>query len=212
MKKTTSIIGVAAIAVSAAAYAAPAPSIPRALADGNARFAAGISSGPHREIERRQELVKGQHPSAVVVSCSDSRVPPELVFDQGLGDLFVVRTAGEVVGDLELGSIEYAVEHLGAPVIIVLGHNQCGAVAATIKDGELPSHIAAVARQISPAVELARHKYGDLLQNAVEENVRRVMARLMKDSPIVAEAVHNRHARIMGAVYDLNSGAVRFLK
>lgn len=201
-----------AIVLSSAANAAHPSPIPQALAEGNARFAAGVSPGPHREIERRQELIKGQHPFAVVISCSDSRVPPELVFDQGLGDLFVVRTAGEVVGDLELGSVEYAVEHLGVPLIIVMGHSQCGAVKAAIAGGELPPHIAAIAQQISPAVESVRHKRGDLLQNAVEENVRRVMAQLTKESPIVAHAVHDHHVQIVGEVYDINTGTVNLLK
>lgn len=213
MKNTISILSVTAIILgSAALFAAHAPAGSPPLIDGNTHFATGTPEGPHRDAARRHELVSGQHPSAVVISCSDSRVPPELVFDQGLGDLFVVRTAGEVVGELELGSIEYAVEHLHVPMIVVLGHSQCGAVDATIKGGELPPHIAAIAQQISPAVEKARHKRGDLLQNAIEENVRRVMAQLTKESPIVAEAVHSHHAQIVGEVYDINTGAVHILK
>lgn len=211
MKKIMPIV-LAGMVMSSLAFAAHAPAGLQPLIDGNARFAAGTPEGPHRDVARRQELIKGQHPSAIVVSCSDSRVPPELLFDQGLGDLFVIRTAGEVVSTLELGSIEYAVEHLGVPLIVVLGHSQCGAVAATIKGGELPPHIAAIAQQISPAVEKVRNKHGDLLQNAVEENVRRVMAQLTKDSPIVAEAVHKHHAQIVGEVYDVNTGAVHLLK
>lgn len=211
MHKATSIF-VAVMAVSSAAFAAHAPAGLHPLMEGNARFAAGAPTGPHRDAARRQELIKGQHPSAIVISCSDSRVPPELVFDQGLGDLFVIRTAGEVVGELELGSIEYAVEHLHVPMIVVLGHGQCGAVDATIKGGELPPHIAAIVQQISPAVEKVRHKQGDLLQNAVEENVRRVMLQLTRESPIVAEAVHKHHAQIVGEVYDINTGVVHLLK
>ncbi len=211
MKKTTAIIA-AVLSISAVAFAAHKPDAISPLKVGNLHFFVGAPIAPRRDVERRQDLIKSQHPSAVVVSCSDSRVPPELVFDQGLGDLFVIRTAGEVVGDLELGSIEYAVEHLGVPLIMVMGHSQCGAVTAAIKGGELPPHIAAIVQQISPAVEKARKKKGDLLQNAVEENVRRVMAQLTTASPIVAEAVREHHVQIVGGVYDLATGQVKFLK
>lgn len=211
MKKTIAFI-VAVLSLSPVVFAAHSLVEIKPLMEGNARFVAGAPEGQHRDAARRQELINGQHPSAVVVSCSDSRVPPELVFDQGLGDLFVIRTAGEVVGDLELGSIEYAVEHLGTPLIVVMGHSQCGAVSATIKGGELPPHIAAIVQEISPAVEKVRKKHGDLLQNAVEENVRRVMTQLTKESPIVSRAVHEHHVQIVGEVYDLNTGEVHLLK
>lgn len=211
MKKFLSIVAVATI-ISSAALAAHVPAGLRSLNGGNAHFMVGTPLGTHRDEARRQELINGQHPSAIVISCSDSRVPPELVFDQGLGDLFVVRTAGEVIGELELGTVEYAVEHLKVPMIVVLGHSQCGAVKVAIEGGNLPPNVAAVIQQITPSVEKARKKSGDLLQNAVEENVRRVMNQLTKESPIVAEAARQHHVQIVGGVYDLNTGAVHFLK
>lgn len=211
MKKFLSIVAVT-MTVSLAAIAAHSPAGLHSLNAGNIHYMVGTPLGTHRDEARRQELVSGQHPSAIVISCSDSRVPPELVFDQGLGDLFVVRTAGEVVGAIELGSIEYAVEHLNVPLIVVLGHSQCGAVKVAIEGGDLPPNVAAIIRQITPSVENARHKSGDLLQNAVEENVKHVISQLTKDSPIVAEAMRHHHVQIMGGVYDLNTGAVHFLK
>lgn len=113
------------------------------LVEGNQRYMRDHPKHPHQSLKRIKELNSGQHPFAVIVSCSDSRVPPELIFDQGLGDLFVIRTAGNVIGDFELGSIEYAVEHLGANLIVVLGHDGCGAVSAFIehKHERLNNHI-----------------------------------------------------------------------
>ena len=107
---------------------------------------------PNQGVERRKELVEGQHPFAIILCCSDSRVPPEVIFDQGLGDLFIVRTAGNVFDNIALGSIEYAVEHLEVPLLVVLGHGQCGAVTATVEGGHAPGHISNVVEAIQPAV------------------------------------------------------------
>ena len=112
------------------------------LLEGNARYVSGnVSHQDQYVLERRSELISSQHPFAIVVGCSDSRVPPEAVFDQGLGDIFVVRTAGQVLDNASLGSIEYAVEHLGVPLVVVLGHDNCGAVTAAVKGGEAPGHL-----------------------------------------------------------------------
>jgi carbonic anhydrase len=111
------------------------------LTEGNARFISCNVTHPGQSKERLQELVSGQHPFAVVVGCSDSRVPPEIIFDQGLGDIFVVRTAGKVLDNAVLGSIEYAVEHLSVPLVVVLGHDSCGAVKAAVEGGTVPDHL-----------------------------------------------------------------------
>ena len=111
------------------------------LMEGNARYASGNTSHPDQSMERRYELVAGQHPFAVIVGCSDSRIAPELIFDQGLGDIFVIRAAGQVLDDVAIGSIEYAVEHLGVPLVVVLGHDSCGAVTATLEGGEVAGHL-----------------------------------------------------------------------
>jgi carbonic anhydrase len=180
------------------------------LVDGNLRFVSGQVEHPRQDMVRIAETAKGQHPFAIVVSCSDSRVPPEILFDQGLGDLFVVRTAGEVVTDVELGSIEYAVEHLGATYLVVLGHKKCGAVDATLKGGELPPNIEAIAAQIRPAVEASRFFKGDPLDNAVRENAKTVLAKI-KGTPALAEAFHEGKLNLKAAYYDIDTGKVAAL-
>jgi carbonic anhydrase len=147
-----------------------------------------------------------------VLSCADSRVPPELIFDQGLGDLFTVRVAGNIVDDVILGSLEYAAEHLHVPLIIVLGHTGCGAVKATIEGGEPNTHIEALVKAIRPAVEQASHEAGALMENAVRDNVRIAVKQLEQSNPILAELVRHGKLQIRGAVYHLDTGAVEFLK
>lgn len=180
------------------------------LVDGNLRFVSGTVLHPNQSQMRITETAKGQKPFAIVVSCSDSRVPPEILFDQGLGDLFVVRTAGEVVTEVELGSIEYAVEHLGAHYLVVLGHKKCGAVDATLKGGDLPPNIEAIAAQIRPAVEASRFFKGDPLDNAVRENAKLVLAKI-KTTPALAQALREGQLNLKAAYYDIDSGKVAAL-
>ncbi|MCE9593133.1 MAG: carbonic anhydrase [Planctomycetes bacterium] len=181
------------------------------LVQGNRRFVTGRFEHARLDKERRDELAKAQHPFAVVVGCSDSRVPPELVFDQGLGDLFVVRVAGNVIDDASLGSIEYAVEHLGANLVIVLGHERCGAVKAALDGGELPGHIGAIAAQLSPAIAEAKLDRGpDPLDTAVRANIVRVVEQLRGAGPILAEKVASDELEIVGARYDLDTGEIEF--
>jgi carbonic anhydrase len=156
------------------------------------------------------EVAKGQHPIAIIVGCSDSRVAPEIVFDQGLGDLFVVRVAGNVVDDHAIGSIEYAVEHLHASLIVVLGHDRCGAVQAAISGDDAPGHIQSLVESIRPAVEAAKSEPGDLLDNAINENVRRVVNQLQTSQPILGQEVQEGHLQVVGARYLLDGGSVRF--
>jgi carbonic anhydrase len=146
------------------------------LKEGNARFVAGRMVRPEQSPERRMRLSAGQRPFAVVLCCSDSRVPPEVIFDQGLGDLFVVRVAGNIVDDAGLGSIEYAIEHLDTPLIVVLGHEKCGAVSATLDALQPPfdrphGEVDSLVDAITPAVEEALKQPGDLLKNAVLANI-----------------------------------------
>src|SRR6184192_4939728 len=154
---------------------APAEAISR-LKEGNGRYTNGNLQHPGQTAERRTELAKSQHPFAAIVSCSDSRVPPEIVFDQGLGDLFVVRVAGNVIDDHGLGSIEYAVDHLGARLIVVLGHQSCGAVQAAKETiaakGKAPGHIESLVTAIKPAVEATVN--GDL-DATIKANVKHVV-------------------------------------
>ncbi len=181
------------------------------LLDGNKRYVGAKLSHPNQTAERRAEVAKGQHPFAAIVSCSDSRVPPEVVFDQGMGDLFVIRLAGNVLDDAALGSLEYAVEHLGVKYILVLGHERCGAVDATVKAGEVPGHIGSLVKAIKPAVEKVRNDPGDLLDNAVRANVVMVVQQLKSSAPILEEAVKKNELKIEGARYDLDDGVVALI-
>lgn len=178
------------------------------LMAGNKQYASAKLTHPNQTPERRTELVKGQHPFAVILSCSDSRVPPEVIFDQGLGDLFVVRVAGNVVDDIALGSIEYAAEHLGTPLIVVLGHEKCGAITATVEGGKAPGHIDAVVRALKPAVEKVKDQPGDKVENAAKANIGLVVEQLKTSRPILAELVKNGKLKIVGARYDLDTGLV----
>jgi carbonic anhydrase len=180
--------------------------------DGNARYAAGTLN--ERDFSSgRAARVQGQYPIAQILSCSDSRVSPELLFDQGPGDLFVMRVAGNVVSNDLLASLEYGAQFLGSPLIMVLGHSGCGAVDAAIKvlkdKAVLPGHLPELIRAIKPAVTAAQNtKTGNLLDNAVAENVRRQVARLKSSPPIVQKLYAGKKIDIVGAVYDLASGKV----
>jgi carbonic anhydrase len=142
---------------------------------------------PRQGVQRRAQVAPSQQPLAAIPSCADSRVPPEIVFDQGLGDLFVIRVAGNTADDVALGSLEYAVEHLGLHLVMVLGHKRCGAVQAAhdllTKGEHLPGHIAALVVPIVPAVQAAQTMSGDVVDNAVTTNVRMVTAHLRTTTP-----------------------------
>ena len=181
------------------------------LIDGNERYVNAKLYHPNQTGQRRTEVAKGQHPFAAIVSCSDSRVPPEIIFDQGLGDLFVIRLAGNILDDAALGSLEYAVEHLGVKYIMVLGHERCGAVDATVKGGEVPGHISSLVKAIQPAVEKVKNQPGDLLDNAVRANVTMVVQQLKSSGPILEELVKKGDLTIAGARYDLDDGEVTIL-
>jgi carbonic anhydrase len=188
----------------------PADSPWQKLVDGNLRFVSGRVVHPDQSMARVEETARGQRPFAIVVSCSDSAVPPEVVFDQGLGDLFVIRTAGEVVTDVELGSIEYAVETLGIPYVVVMGEKGCGIVDMTLKGGDLPVDIEAVAAQIRPAVETARFLKGDLLDNTVRQNTQNVVAKI-KSTPALAQDIRDGKLDVKAAYYDTATGKVAAL-
>lgn len=182
------------------------------LIDGNRRYVAAQLQHPHQQAERRMEVAKGQHPFAVILTCGDSRVAPEIVFDQGLGDLFVLRVAGNIADDAVIGSIEYAAEHLGVSLVVVMGHERCGAVDAAVKGGEVPGHIGALVKAINPAVVKARGKSGDLLENCVRTNAEMVANRLRENKPILSHLVEEGKLQIVGAYYDLDDGVVQFMQ
>ena len=170
------------------------------LKEGNTRFVSGILAPKDNYAEDRMKLSRGQHPFAVVLCCSDSRVVPEILFDQKLGDLFVIRNAGNVVDDDVLGSIEYAVEHLESPLVVVLGHSSCGAVTATCQGGELPGHIVDIAKRIRPSISTGC---------CVNDNARRHaerMAQLIREDSIV----EHLKVKVVAAFYDIASGIVEW--
>jgi carbonic anhydrase len=181
------------------------------LLDGNRRFVQGESTIGANLARRRAEVTTGQHPFAVVVCCSDSRVPPEIVFDQSIGDIFVVRSAGQCLGPMTLGSIEYAVEHLGVQFVMILGHTRCGAIDAAVKGGKAHGHVADLVEALQPAVAAAKQKPGDTVTNAVRENVERCVARLSAPGSHLFKQLRERRVEIVGAIYDLESGIVSVL-
>jgi carbonic anhydrase len=182
------------------------------LKSGNKRFAVGKSKHPNASAVRRQEVAGGQHPFAIIVACSDSRVSPELVFDQGLGDLFVVRCAGNTVDEVAAGSIEYAVEHLGARLIYVMGHEKCGAVHAAVQGGKLPGSIGAVVKPIMPAVAEAKKHGGDLDHETAIANVLNVEHTMGKIDTLMGEMLDKHQVEVAGGIYDLKTGVVTQLK
>jgi len=214
------VIGLAVAAGAADKEAKPvgptAEGAQRRLSVGNQRFRSGKPARPNQDAARRAELAKGQKPFASVLSCADSRVPPEVVFDQGLGDLFVVRTAGEAVDQSALGSLEYGAEHLHIPLLLVLGHERRGAVVATAeaveRGGEVTGGIGFLVSAIKPAVEKAKGQAGDKVHNAIVEQVKQVVAQLQGSKPVLNELVEGGRLKIVGGLYDSDTGAVEFLK
>jgi carbonic anhydrase len=221
------LVAGAAAACAGGAFAAPhgeAPGLTPAAAlakllAGNARYAAGRVLHPDADLARRKVLAGGQHPFATIVSCADSRVPPELVFDQGLGDLFVIRVAGNVVDDAVIASAEYAVIHLGCPLVMVLGHEKCGAVTATLEalDGkgspeDAETHIGALARLIEPAAKAVPKTAPDRLDAAVVGNARRSASLLLADSRPLRDRLRAGRLKVVSARYGLQDGKVSGLR
>lgn len=182
------------------------------LLDGNKRCAAGTQQNPRQDAKRRKEVTKGQKPFAVIVGCSDSRIPPELIFDQGLGDLFVVRLAGNIVDSLAMGSIEYAVEHLATKLVLVLGHGNCGAVTAAAKSADAPGHVGSIVKAIQPAIKKARKLKGDLVDNAIRANVSLVVNKIKSSKPIMVEMIEKGDVQVIGAYYNIETGEVELLE
>lgn len=182
-----------------------------ALREGNLRYRRAAPLHPHQTADYRVKLSQEQHPFTQVLACSDSRTAPEIIFDEGLGDLFVVRVAGNIVDDAVKGSLEYGAEHLHTPLIVVLGHSGCGAVTAAVEAVEAHDHIVSLMDAIFPAVLTAREQPGDLLSNAVRANVVNSVDILRRSWPTLHKMSQAGEIRVVGAVYDLKTGAVEFL-
>jgi carbonic anhydrase len=181
------------------------------IKEGNLRYVAGTAEHPHQTAVRRTELATGQTPFAIVLGCADSRTAPEVIFDQGLGDLFVVRVAGNIVNDETLASMEYAVEHLGSKLIVVLGHERCGAVKAAKEtvaaNATAPGHIQSLVEAIKPAV--IKTSDGDVEATA-KANVKHVTKLIKETAPILKEKIESGAVSVVGAKYDLDTGVVEF--
>jgi carbonic anhydrase len=181
------------------------------LLEGNQRFIDGKLEHPNQSIARRGEVAKGQHPFAAVLACSDSRTPPEIIFDRGLGDLFVVRVAGNVADQVVIESLDYSVKHLGVRVVMILGHNRCGAVTAAVAGHEEEGDVGPMLSELRPAVEASKGKPGDPVENAVRENVKLVTKNLA-DSAELAPMVKSGELKIIGGIYDLDTGKIEMLR
>jgi carbonic anhydrase len=181
------------------------------LLSGNRRYVESKQIHPDQSTRRRIELREGQHPFAVILGCADSRVPPAVIFDQGLGDLFTIRVAGNVLDDLILGSMEYAELHLDTPLIVVLGHSRCGAVEATAKGGAVEGHLPSLTRAIQPALDAVKDQPGDPIDNAVRVNALMVAEQIRRSGVHFNERVRSGELMIVAAYYDLETGVVEVL-
>ncbi|KGF72327.1 carbonic anhydrase [Neosynechococcus sphagnicola sy1] len=180
------------------------------LIEGNQRFVQHHPQYPDQSELRLREVAQAQHPFATLLSCADSRVPAEIVFDQGIGDIFDVRIAGNIATPEAIGSIEYAVVLLGTPLLMVLGHERCGAVTAAVQNEALPGEISTFVEAILPAVKRVKNQSGDLVDNAVVANVRYQIEQLQR-SPLLMERMQSGKLKIVGGRYDLDTGIVKMI-
>lgn len=182
----------------------------RRLREGNERFVNGESSHPNQDASRRSSLVENQHPFAVIFGCSDSRLAAEIIFDVGLGDVFVVRTAGQVIDDAVLGSLEYSIGVLGVPLIVVLGHDSCGAVSATksaVETGQMPvGFIRDLVERITPSVLTSLRNNKPEVNDMVVEHVKQTSHRLVDSSRVISDAIESGRAAVIGLSYSLADG------
>ena len=181
------------------------------LLEGNQRFVGDLTIKGHKDSERRVEVAKGQHPIAIVVCCSDSRVPPEQVFDVGLGDIFVIRVAGNVVDAIELGSIEYAAAHLHVPLVVVMGHERCGAVTAAISGDTAPAHVLSIVDKIQQNLVGTTPGPGDAVDQAVIINAKAVARQVATSAPLLKDMVAAGTLSVVAVRYDLDDGMVKVL-
>lgn len=192
----------------------PADQTLHRLLTGNQRYAAHQSIHPNQTLDRRKEIAEGQKPFAMLLGCVDSRLPPEIIFDCGLGDLFVIRTAGQAIDRAVMGSLEFGIAELHIPLLVVLGHARCGAVIATLEVIEHnlkpEADIQALVDAIRPAVALAKLQPGDRVAHTVRVNIELVIKRLMR-SPVLSSAVEKGDLKIIGAHYALETGLVEIL-
>ena len=222
LKFVAGAIGTGILAARAGAeLAAPEPAIAQTsltpdqclqlLIDGNQRLVNARREKPNQTWTRIAEVAPSQAPFAAILGCADSRVPAEIIFDRGFGDIFVDRVAGNVATPEEIGSLEFGTLILGAKVLMVLAHERCGAVKAAIEGGPLPGHIGSLTAAIQPAVESTRNQSGDRLENACKANAI-LQANRLKASPVISDLINQNRMRVVPAYYDLDTGAVEILR
>lgn len=182
------------------------------LLEGNRRYFSGKMIHPNKDEMRRKELASGQSPFAVVIGCSDSRVPPELIFDQGFGDLFVVRVAGGCIDPVVTSSVEYVVEHLGASVVVVLGHKRCAAVSIAATTENPKGYVKVLVDALKPAVDEGRKKPGDIVYNSILANVQMTADKFKESEHAMGRLVKEGKVKVVGAFYDIDTGEVSFLE
>jgi len=209
--EAATIVAIGVLAAGAQDKVQTADAVLADLKAGNARHVAKEYQRPNQTAARQSELAGGQDPHCAVLTCADSRVPPEIVFDRGLGDMFDVRVAGNVAGNDELASLEYAAEHFHLPLIVVMGHTKCGAVQAAVTGGQLHGHLPDLIRAIRPAVVRTSGQPGDKVENAVRANVENVVAQLRGSRPVLADLVAKGKVRVVGSIYSLDTGKVEWL-
>src|SRR4028119_1003595 len=221
LKFVAGAIGTGIVAAQAGAeLAAPEPAIAdnnilpavalQMLIAGNARFVSRLRQDPNQDLARVTEVAETQTPFAAILGCADSRFPAEIIFDRGIGDLFVCRVAGNVATPEEKGSLEFGTLVLGAKVLMVVGHERCGAVKAAIEGGELPGQIGSLTEAIKPAVERSKNQAGDKVENAVKANVR-LRSNRLKDSPVISQLIQEGKLLVVGGYYDLDTAAVQII-
>ncbi len=181
------------------------------LMDGNQRFMLQLGEHPDQSRARVKEVAQAQHPFATLLSCADSRVPPEILFDEGIGDLFDIRVAGNIVTPEVLGSLEYAVELLGTPLVMVLGHERCGAVTAAVQGQSLPGYIGSFVKAIKPAISKIEGELDDRVDQAVVANVQYQIQKLKQDSTILSQRLLDGKLKIVGGRYDLDTGEITLI-
>jgi len=182
------------------------------LLEGNQRYVAGKLEHPNQTPARRAEVAKGQHPFAAVLACSDSRTSPEIIFDRGLGDIFTVRVAGNVADQVVIESLDYSVKHLGVRLLMILGHRRCGAVIAAVEGyEEVIKDVGPMLLDLYPAVRATQGMPGDPVENAVRENVKLVVKNLAASQELSA-MVKSGELKIVGGIYDLDTGTIEMLK
>lgn len=216
VKKPGLIAAAVLLWASAVAFAVPSDQALKMLKDGNARFASGKGTHPKTSLNRVVETATGQFPFATILTCSDSRVAPEITFDKDIGDLFVVRDAGNVVDPTVTGSVEYAVAHLKTNIVVVMGHTHCGAVAAAVSRGHAEGSIGGILREIEPSVKQVKGSKPSLtgeklVDTVAEANVRHSMNSLLASSPALRRAIKSGSLRVVGALYNVSNGRVRWL-